>query len=297
MERLKKEQNPAQIQYLISALGKTRHPRAVDALLPWLDHQDRGISLAAARALGKIGMPANRPELQEMFWDRDRARLLGADLRLLNPKYYQQVTTTYKRVCWVALALLLLLPMGLAMVTARVAVSWFIRLGITLLNAVAGFHVGAVAGFLGASLTLYSEGGAHPLIAIFYGAYCAVFCGLGGLIKIGGDRTWIGAMAMAALSLLFVPLLMLGFAAPPWETAAWPLDELPGTVASVLPVSVVIFLDYLLISRINRGLLEGGADTMLDRMSWKWQAAFALLLAGVCMLPLPLTRLLVGLLM
>ena len=129
------------------------------------------------------------------------------------------------------------------------------------------------------------------------GVVCAFFCALGTLVRVGGERIWAGALALAALPVALSPLLSFGLLNKPWHgrTAGFPQSFGPLMPALVL-LALIIFLDYLLAARVVRPMLKAGAETALDRAGWRGFAGVAAALGLLCLLPLPLARLVMSLL-
>jgi len=295
---LQKEREPEAIMHAIRALGEIGDASAAEAIIPFAVHENEEYVRVAGRSLRMLKVQGAFPELRRAFWKREGCREIASIMLSVDTEYYRGTLKVYAVVSWILLATLLLAPALLSLVLARSKVVWMVRLVVAGANAYVANHLGLFAGALGSGFLFEGSGLSHgpPIYLLFYGFYCAFFCALGTLVRVGGERTWAGALALGVLPMAYVPLLFWGFMSTPWQNWSMETSELLKIVASVSPISLLVFVDYLIISRLIKPILDKGAESGLDRMGWRGFGGMVVVMGALCLLPLSLTRLAMALL-
>lgn len=293
MALLKKEQDPEVIRHIIRALGEIGDASVAEAIIPYAISDNEDDARAAGRALRMLKVRGAFPELRRAFWERRRSREIDSIMLSVDTEYHRGARKVYAAVSWILLTMLLLAPALLSLALARSKMMWMVRLVVAGANAYVANHLGLFAGVLGSRFLFEGSGPSHglPIYLLFYGFYCAFFCALGTLVRVGGGRTWAGALALGALPMAYIPLLFWGFLSAPWQSWSMETSELLKFVASVSPVSLLVFVDYLIISRLIKSILDKGAESGVDRMGWRGFGGMVVFMGALCLLPLPLTRL------
>jgi len=296
--QLKKEQDPDVIKHIIRALGEIGDPSAAEALIPFVIHENEDYVRVAGKALSLLKVQRAIPELRRAVWDRRRSRRIASVMQSVDMDYYRGVRKMLTKISLILLVVIILAPALLSLLLARDKKVWLLRLVAAAINGTLAYHLGLYAGVLGSSILFEGGGASHgpPVYLFFYGFYCAYFCALGTMVRVGGARTWAGALVLGVLPMACIPLLFWGFLSAPWESWSMGTPELLKIVVSVAPISLLVFVDYLLVSRLIKPILDRGGESGLDRMGWRGVGGMLAVMGASCMLPLPLTRLVMAIL-